>query len=243
VAALAEIQRLAQPEYTGEQWRLIDALGSLLPLAVAQLQLVFRAHGTADFVQVLLAANQALGEPDEPTDLTLALDHRVRHLLIDEFQDTSLTQYELLLRLTAGWQPDDGRTLFAVGDPMQSIYRFREAEVGLFLHASRVGIGNVRLEPLALTRNFRSQSSLVEWVNRVFPQVLPARDDPVAGGAIPFSASISARPALAGDAVSLHGVTGGVNAEAQRVLELVRAAMRLAYPRARRAVEAPEVPA
>jgi ATP-dependent exoDNAse (exonuclease V) beta subunit len=225
VAALAEVRRLAQPEYTEEQWRLIDALRALLPLAVAQLELVFRAHGTADFVQVLLAANQALGEPDEPTDLALALDHRVQHLLIDEFQDTSLTQYELLLRLTAGWQPDDGRTLFAVGDPMQSIYRFREAEVGLFLHASREGIGNVRLEPLALTRNFRSQSGLVEWVNRVFPQVLPAREDPVAGGAIPFSASIPGRSALAVEAVSLHGVTGGGNAEARRVLELVRAAM------------------
>jgi len=225
VAALAEVRLLAYPEYTDEQWRLIDALGALLPLALAQLELVFRAHGTADFVQVLLAANQALGDPDEPTDLTLALDHRVQHLLIDEFQDTSLTQYELLLRLTAGWQRDDGRTLFAVGDPMQSIYRFREAEVGLFLRASREGIGNIHLEPLALTRNFRSQSGLVEWVNRVFPQVLPAREDLVAGGAVPFSASISACPPLTGEAVTVHAITGGDSAEAQRVLELVRAAL------------------
>ncbi|HTS52198.1 MAG TPA: UvrD-helicase domain-containing protein, partial [Burkholderiales bacterium] len=128
-AALVEVKLLPAPEYTDEQWRLIEALGALLPLALAQLELVFRARGTVDFTQMLLAANRALGEPDAPTDLALALDYRLRHLLIDEFQDTSLSQYQLLLRLTAGWEPGDGRTVFAVGDPMQSIYRFREAEV------------------------------------------------------------------------------------------------------------------
>ena len=56
---------------------------------------------------------------------------------MDEFQDTSISQWELLQRLTAGWQPGDGRTVFVVGDPMQIIYRFREAEVGLFLRAAR----------------------------------------------------------------------------------------------------------
>ena len=104
-----------------------------------------------------MAANQALGEPDAPTDLALSLDYRIRHLLIDEFQDTSLSQYELLHRLTAGWQPGDGRTLFAVGDPMQSIYRFRQAEVGLFLRArehghrsGRAGAAHARVQfPLA----------------------------------------------------------------------------------------------
>ncbi|NJR71997.1 MAG: UvrD-helicase domain-containing protein [Gammaproteobacteria bacterium] len=65
-------------------------------------------------------------------DLALSLDYRIRHLLIDEFQDTSHAQFSLIEKLTRGWLPDDGRTLFVVGDPMQSIYRFREAEVGLF---------------------------------------------------------------------------------------------------------------
>jgi ATP-dependent exoDNAse (exonuclease V) beta subunit len=64
------------------------------------------------------------------------VDWRIGHILLDEFQDTSQPQYELLQALTRGWSPGDGRTLFLVGDPMQSIYGFRQAEVRLFL-ASR----------------------------------------------------------------------------------------------------------
>ena len=94
---------------------------------------MFAARGQVDFTEVAQARAARAGEDDAPTDLALALDYRIRHLLVDEFQDTSISQYELLARLTAGWQPGDGRTLFAVGDPMQSIYRFREAEVGVFL--------------------------------------------------------------------------------------------------------------
>ena len=74
---------------------------------------------------------QALTEAGEPTELALRTGLALRHILVDEFQDTSLAQFELLRQLTAAWEPGDGRTLFVVGDPMQSIYRFRDAEVGL----------------------------------------------------------------------------------------------------------------
>ena len=62
--------------------------------------------------------------------LGVAIDCRIQHLLVDEFQDTSQSQYELLTRLVRDWQLGDGRTLFLVGDPMQSIYGFREAGRG-----------------------------------------------------------------------------------------------------------------
>ena len=65
-------------------------------------------------------------------------------MLVDEFQDTSEAQVKLLESLTAGWQPGDGRTLFLVGDPMQSIYRFRNAEVGLFLDIRDHGLARSR---------------------------------------------------------------------------------------------------
>ena len=74
----------------------------------------------------------------------------------------------LIEKITAGWTEGDGRTLFVVGDPMQSIYRFRNAEVGLFLRAQEQGIGNIYLEPLTLTMNFRSQKNLVSWFNDTF---------------------------------------------------------------------------
>jgi ATP-dependent exoDNAse (exonuclease V) beta subunit len=171
-----------------------------------------------------LRALQALGEEDEPTDLGLALDARIEHLLVDEFQDTSVTQFDLLRRLTAGWQADDGRTLFAVGDPMQSIYRFREAEVGLFLRAAREGLPQVPLDPVQLTANFRSEQGIVDWVNRVFPGVLAQADD-VVRGAVRFAASEAIHGAGSDPAVSVHPfLAKDDNAEAARVLEIVRQA-------------------
>jgi ATP-dependent exoDNAse (exonuclease V) beta subunit len=121
----------------------------LLPRAAGQLKLVFQARGQVDFTEVAQGALLALGGTEAPSDLALALDYRIRHLLVDEFQDTSITQYELIAKLTAGWEPGDGRTVFAVGDPMQSIYRFREAEVGLFLRARAAGIADLALEAIS----------------------------------------------------------------------------------------------
>ena len=134
---LHTVRRVPPPRYTDEAWAIVDALLDVLPLAVDELRLTFRAAGAIDFVQGTLATLTALGDADAPSDLLLKLDFQIQHLLIDEFQDTSFTQVELIRRLTAGWQPDDGRTLFAVGDPMQSIYRFRGAEVGSSSTAQR----------------------------------------------------------------------------------------------------------
>ena len=128
-----------------------------------------------DFTEVAHAALRALGEADAPTDLALILDQRIEHLLVDEFQDTSFTQLDLLARLTAGWSHGDGRSLFLVGDPMQSIYRFREAEVALFARVERQGLGALALVPLQLTRNFRAQAGPVEWVNSRFAMLFPRR--------------------------------------------------------------------
>jgi superfamily I DNA/RNA helicase len=67
--------------------------------------------------------------------------------------------------LTAGWQQGDGRSVFCVGDPMQSIYRFRHAEVRAFLELAEDGIGDVRFDVQRLTSNFRTAKPLVEWIN------------------------------------------------------------------------------
>src|SRR6185295_2005168 len=113
-----------------EQWEVLGAMLELLPRAAAHLKLVFAEAGETDFTEVAQGAVRALGAIDDPSDLLLALDSRIQHILVDEFQDTSVSQWELLSLLTSGWQQDgemsDGRTLFLVGDPMQSIYRFRE---------------------------------------------------------------------------------------------------------------------
>jgi len=224
--ALADMRRLPPERYSDEQWEVLGAIMRLLPHAVGQLKLVFQARGQVDFTEVAQGALRALGEPEAPSDLALALDYRVRHLLVDEFQDTSISQYELVARLTAGWEPGDGRTVFAVGDPMQSIYRFREAEVGLFLRARAAGIAGVKLEPIGLSANFRSQAGLVEWVNTTFRQVMPAREE-IATGSVPYTASVAAHPALPGAAVSVHPFFNGDRAEeAAKVAEIVAQAQR-----------------
>ena len=80
---------------------------------------------------------------------------------------------------------------------MQSIYRFREAEVGLFLAARDAGIGQVRLKPLRLARNFRSAATLVGFTNELFAQVFPPADD-LRAGAVAYHASIAARESVPG---------------------------------------------
>lgn len=222
---LHALRALPTPRYREEQWAVLEALTELLPVAAAQLKLVFRARGEVDFLAVAHGALEALGPAEEPSELALKLDYRLRHILVDEFQDTSLSQYQLLERLTAGWEPNDGRTLFLVGDPMQSIYRFREAEVGLYLRARRAGIGGLELTPLTLAVNFRSQAALVDWINDAFARVLPPAED-LSLGAVPYTPSEAAQPALAdGPAVRVHAFfdDDGV-AEARRVVELVAAA-------------------
>ena len=228
--ALADLKRLPPPRYSEMQWEALQAIAGLLPFALAQLKVVFQAHGQVDFTEVAQGALTALGEEDAPSDLALALDYRIRHLLVDEFQDTSITQHELIARLTAGWQPGDGRTVFAVGDPMQSIYRFREAEVGEFLRTwERKRLGGVSVEPVRLSANFRSQAGIVGWVNDVFARILPAHED-AASGAVPYTESGAIHQALPGAAVEVHPFFGSDReAEAQRAVELV-AGVREAEP-------------
>jgi ATP-dependent helicase/nuclease subunit A len=220
--ALVALLEMPPERFTEEQWAALSAILDLLAPALAQLLVVFAEHGAVDFTQVAHGALHALGEADDPSDLLLALDLRVQHILVDEFQDTSVSQWQLLRRLTAGWQRGDGRTVFAVGDPMQSIYRFREAEVSLFLGAWRSGLPEVPLEPIRLATNFRSQERVVQWVNNFFTRALPEQADE-STGAVPYTASSAFHAAKPGDAASWHCFDDRAG-EAAKVVELVRAA-------------------
>ncbi|MDG6773993.1 UvrD-helicase domain-containing protein [Thiomicrorhabdus sp. ZW0627] len=184
--SLVVLKGLPDPRYTQDQWDNLQWLIQLLTMAAGYLKVVFRSQGQADFIEVAQAASQALGTELEPTELAQQLDYQIHHLLVDEFQDTSSEQYALISKLVAGWQPGDGRTLFIVGDPMQSIYRFREAEVGNFLKAWQGKIGEVSLTPLNLVVNFRSSRSVVEWVNQTFHKVFPKQDN-IETGAVRYS--------------------------------------------------------
>jgi ATP-dependent exoDNAse (exonuclease V) beta subunit len=201
------VRGLPEPRYGEAQWQALADLLAVLRLAMAELKLEFAARGELDFTEIALSALTALGDSEHPSELLLRLDHQIRHLLVDEFQDTSNLQVELLRRLTAGWSPGDGRSLFLVGDPMQSIYRFRHANVGLFLSVRRDGLGGLPLDALGLRLNFRSQQGIVDWVNRVFGRLLPGHDD-IEGGQAAYAEAVASHPALEGPAVHWHAQIG-----------------------------------
>lgn len=220
--ALIQASHIPDADFTDQQWHVLSALTCLLSLAAARLNLLFGEKGQVDFSEINMRANQALGRLDSPTELALRLDCQISHLLVDEFQDTSLTQYQLIEHLTAGWIDGDGRTLFLVGDPMQSIYRFREAEVGLFLRVQQNGIGTLRPIPLTLTVNFRSDPKLVAWVNATFAASFPVAPD-LSRGAVEYTVSESSVLALRDAGVSFHPLYAEAeNAEAQHVVKLIQ---------------------
>lgn len=192
VQQLCRLRALPAALLDEDERETIAALARVLRLAAAQLKLVFRERGLMDHSEVAAIARQALRALDEDAGFSLRQTLRVSHLLVDECQDTSPEQIELVAALTAGWQRGDARSLFLVGDPMQSIYLFRGSEVGLFLQTRNQGIGDIRLEPLQLTRNFRSQQALVEWANGAFARIFP-RAENLRSSAVTFLAAEHAR--------------------------------------------------
>ena len=223
IAQLREVEGLEQelcdlgslPETTSgdASWRLVVQLFHVLPHLAAQLLLVFAQRGQVDHTQVALSALQALGEDDAPTELALRLDYRIEHILVDEFQDTAITQYDLVRKLTRGWgaqneaNPEAPRTIMIVGDGMQSIYGFRDANVGLFLRAREEGFNGVPLQHLNLLCNFRSDAGVVEWVNETFAWAFPGRDD-MRRGQVKFTDAVAVRPEFHAPAVVSHGFSG-----------------------------------
>lgn len=174
--ALRRVRKLPRSgEFSPQGRAALAAFVRVLLHTYAELWIVFRETREVDYAEIAMRAAAAL----ESGETMEKLDARVEHLLVDEFQDTSVLQCALLEGLTSGWEPGDGRTLFLVGDPMQSIYRFRKAEVGLFLAAREPGgmFGRVDVEPLTLSVNFRSDRAVIDWVNLVFATLFGDRDD------------------------------------------------------------------
>jgi len=143
-----------------------------------------RDAGGLNFQDLLLIAAKMLRE-NPP--IRKYFRSRFTHLLVDEFQDTDPIQAEVMLLLTAddpnetNWRrsrPVSG-SLFVVGDPKQSIYRFRRADIVTYSEVKRIILatgGHV----VSLTANFRTTAPLVEWINRTFAKRFPAEATEVA---------------------------------------------------------------
>ena len=217
--ALENIRWAPDPLYSDKQWAVIAALTEVLPMLAAHLRWIFRQKGSVDFIAVAGGASEALGALDAPSDLALYLDYKIQHLLIDEFQDTSIAQFHLLQKLTAGWQLGDGRTLFIVGDPMQSIYRFRQADVSIFLQVKEEGWGALPLTFLKLSSNFRSDPKIVEWINQSFSTIFPKKDN-LALSEISYHPSEAAKKAQEAE-ITFHEC-GNRAEEASEIVKLIQ---------------------
>src|ERR1022692_4583197 len=177
--AMLRVKELPPAQYPAEQWSVAKSLFRVLSRALVELQLVFAERGQCDFTELSLLARNALTQESGPEYLASQLGARLQHLLVDEMQDTSTSQYHLLQLLTASWD-GHSQTVFLVGDPRQSIYLFRQARVEYFIHAMQTErLGELRLTRLRLTANFRSQRHLVNQFNNDFKLIFPTEaNDP-----------------------------------------------------------------
>ena len=148
-----------------------------------------RAAGQLEFHDLLVLARLLLRDPHHGPIVRARLHQRYTHLLLDEFQDTDPIQIELAVRIAAA-EPRDAALsetpwaevavapghLFVVGDPKQSIYRFRRADISTFLEA-RTRFGKDVGVLVELTSNFRSTEPVIAWVNHVFDRLMSETPD------------------------------------------------------------------
>ena len=221
ISALAKVDHLPTANAIAEHAATLQATLIILKHAAAHLSILLRERGVTDFAGVASAALRLLQEEREA--VLGALDARLKHVLVDEVQDTNPAQFALLTAITSDWSTGDGRTLFLVGDPMQSIYGFRDADVSLFALAQIKGVGDVQLTALTLTANYRSQPGVVDWVNdqlsRVFAHVGAWETAPVT-----FTAAVATRSPVQRATVTAtveHLAFADADAEATHVAEMI----------------------
>jgi len=143
----------------------------------AELMVVYRqikrARGVIDFADLESSAYRLMRDPGTAAYVQCRLDRRYRHLLFDEFQDTSSLQWRLLadwLQAYAG--AGDRPSVFVVGDPRQSIYRFRRAEARVFLAATRLFQEGFDSLEIGTDTTRRNAPAIVDVLNRCLPPVM-----------------------------------------------------------------------
>ena len=210
---------LPPTRYSDEQWTTLRRVLTVLRQAIAELRVVFAEENSVDFIEIAAAALEVL---TEDPDRLAGLGATTRHLLIDEFQDTSRRQHELVTALLAAWDADSGegmsRTVFLVGDPMQSIYLFRQAEVDIFTDVLDHGIGTdeirVPCDRVQLSVNFRSHAGLTTPLNEFF-RAIQDETPPAGSSSVRFAEATSFDTAVAEQAVRIYPqIIGSIAARA-----------------------------
>jgi len=180
----------------------IHSIAILLSELELNLQEQFMLRGELDYTQVVENAIVTLSE----TDVAILFDDKVSHILIDEFQDINKLQEKFLKLLTDNFSGNPGKSFFAVGDPMQSIYRFRKAEVEIFNTLQKTEkFGDIRIKACKLEVNFRSNRKIIKWLNDVYKHAFGEIND-MNKGLISYHSSCESLETVKkkGDGVKFH---------------------------------------
>lgn len=165
---LREIQEAISSQMRRYEGEFLEALFKILKIYTHSRQNLIRQNNELTFDDITLMVHDLLRGKLESEFLYFRLDGEMKHLLLDEFQDTSVLQFDILRPLieeiVAGIGVNEGGSFFFVGDVKQSIYRFRGGVSALFYEVAECFNVQVR----ALEVNYRSASHIVEFVNRVF---------------------------------------------------------------------------
>jgi ATP-dependent exoDNAse (exonuclease V) beta subunit len=179
-----------------------------------------RNAGELEFHDLLVLARSLLRDPTHGLTVRAWLHQHYERLLLDEFQDTDPIQIELAVRIAAldpsgnaagrdPWEhvPVDPGHLFVVGDPKQSIYRFRRADITTFLAAAK-RFGAEAGGVVELTANFRTVAAIIDWVNTTFDALMSEPDDvesPIPSQPNYLALTSTRSPFLTGPAVAVLG--------------------------------------
>ena len=164
--------RIATARHQADAWDYQQRMARLARLLLAEFTALKREKGWVDMNDVERAALVMLGDGVLSAWVQERLDARIRHLMIDEFQDTNPLQWQALYAWLSGYGGTGGGagrapSVFIVGDPKQSIYRFRRAEPQVFIAAQafvRDGLGG---DLLACDHTRRNSVAVISAVNSV----------------------------------------------------------------------------
>jgi len=162
------IQESIKEYHRAKEQNFFYALNELVDIYIKSKKALYIENSELSFSDVTALVYEILHKLDDSEFLYFRLDAKIEHILLDEFQDTSITQYEILRPLineiTSGEGIFENGSFFFVGDVKQSIYRFRGGVSALF--GEVVEQNNTEVEKL-LT-NYRSQKEVIEFVNQAF---------------------------------------------------------------------------
>jgi len=182
---------------------LAPLLHEALQSAVGAYEALKSRTGRLDFLDLLIKTRDLIRDD---AGVRTELQRRFTHFFVDEFQDTDPLQAEIVLLLSADEpsetaarkiQPVPGK-LFLVGDPKQSIYRFRRADVAIYKDVKKTLLAN-GAQLLHLTTSFRSPPSLQLFVNAAFSPVMGASPDESQAAYVPLDEwrpEITGRPTV-----------------------------------------------